>query len=120
MSSKVEENLCRFRLSSSRLQLSSLVGWPNGKALLSGGKDCGFESHSDRDIFLDLHVNLYFWVFELFIFTSGETDLQSEAESLDIEPQYKLDSDSTLPTYPPTRTRSRIKSRCLNNCQFAC
>jgi hypothetical protein len=24
------------------------AGWPNGKALLSGGKDCGFESRSGR------------------------------------------------------------------------
>lgn len=24
------------------------AGWPNGKALLSGGKDCGFESRPGR------------------------------------------------------------------------
>jgi hypothetical protein len=27
---------------------TSAAGWPNGKALLSGGKDCGFESRSRR------------------------------------------------------------------------
>lgn len=25
-----------------------MAGWPNGKALLSGGKDCGFESRPGR------------------------------------------------------------------------
>ena len=32
--------------------------WPNGKALLSGGKDCGFESHRDR-VFCIVLVVLY-------------------------------------------------------------
>lgn len=27
------------------------AGWPNGKALLSGGKDYGFESHTRRFCF---------------------------------------------------------------------
>ena len=26
------------------------AAWPNGKALLSGGKDCGFESHRCRRV----------------------------------------------------------------------
>ena len=30
----------------------SQAAWPNGKALLSGGKDCGFESHRRRRSFL--------------------------------------------------------------------
>jgi hypothetical protein len=29
----------------------SRAAWPNGKALLSGGKDCGFESHRRRFCF---------------------------------------------------------------------
>ena len=32
-------------------RLTNNSWWPNGKALLSGGKDCGFESRLGRFIF---------------------------------------------------------------------
>jgi hypothetical protein len=33
-----------------------MVWWPNGKALLSGGRDCGFESHPHRFCLVKLQV----------------------------------------------------------------
>lgn len=46
-------------LSSSKNR-TSRAPWPNGKALLSGGKDCGFGSYTlhislDKNKFLTLH-----------------------------------------------------------------
>jgi hypothetical protein len=54
------------------IQLLQLAWWPNGKALLSGGKDCGFESRLGRCNSGEWSLNIFwhFWtkVFFFLIF----------------------------------------------------
>jgi hypothetical protein len=48
-----------------------MAAWPNGKALLSGGKDCGFESHRRR------RVCFIRFAFCYFVVTSGREGRRS-------------------------------------------
>ena len=51
-------------LDSLAFALEALAPWPNGKALLSGGKDSGFESQGGRFLSIRFFVLLYFCIFK--------------------------------------------------------